>query len=82
VQQWTPPVSDFVHVALTVQVGGSTVGAAIQEATGVSKARLGELYKQLGDIGDVAAACKRTQVRLGLPLSAIPYRERWRPVPS
>ena len=49
-------------LALLLQVGGSTVAAAITEATGVSRARIREMYQQLGDLGDVAAKCKLTQV--------------------
>ena len=34
--------------------------------TGVSRARLREVYKQLGDLGDVAQACRSRQVSLQL----------------
>ena len=43
------------------QVGGSTVAAAISEATGVTRTRLRSLYNEMGDLGDVAQACKQTQ---------------------
>lgn len=35
-------------------VGGATVFAALEGATGVTRNRLRELYRQHGDIGDVA----------------------------
>ena len=44
-------------------MGGSTVSAAITEATGASRAKLREMHNALGDLGDVAQACRRTQVR-------------------
>ena len=49
-----------------LSLGGSAVAAALAEATGASKARLSELYRQSGDLGDVAAALKAKQ-RLLLP---------------
>ena len=49
-------------------LGTSTVSAAIAEATGVSKARLSELYKDMGDLGDVAQSCRRTQGLLVAPV--------------
>ena len=50
-----------------LSVGGSTVAAAISEATGVTRSRLRELYNVMGDLGDVAATCKRTQSTLARP---------------
>ena len=46
---------------LAVQIGGSTVAGAITEATGVSRAKLHSLYNKLGDLGDVAQACRHNQ---------------------
>ena len=48
---------------LELNVGGSTVAAAIVEATGAQRSRLREMYKDHGDLGDVAQACRHTQVR-------------------
>jgi DNA ligase-1 len=50
-----------------LNVGGSTVSKAIVAASGVSESRLSQLYQQLGDVGDVAQACKRTQAMLHRP---------------
>ena len=47
---------------LELNVGGSTVAAAIVEATGAQRSRLREMYKDHGDLGDVAQACRHTQV--------------------
>jgi DNA ligase-1 len=56
---------DFESVDMSI--GGSTVGAAIAEATGTSKAQMRELYNSLGDLGDVALACKQRQATLMAP---------------
>eukprot|EP00803_Ostreobium_quekettii_P008788 evm.model.scf_1474EXC.2 EVM.evm.TU.scf_1474EXC.2 scf_1474EXC:16266-31624(-) len=55
------------HVGGELNVGGSTVAATITEATGVSRSRMSELYKQLGDFGDVAQVCRRNQSTLVQP---------------
>ena len=49
-----------------MQIGGSTVAGAITEATGVSRAKLHTLYNKLGDLGDVAQACRHNQARPAL----------------
>ena len=53
---------------LELNVGGSTVAAAIVEATGAQRSRLREMYKDHGDLGDVAQACRHTQALSALPL--------------
>lgn len=45
-----------------LHVGGSTVAAAITEATGVSRGQLSRLHDTLGDLGDVAEKCRVKQV--------------------
>ena len=50
------------HEGIDLGVGGATVSAAIEEATGTTRSRMRALYKQLGDLGDVAQACRRNQV--------------------
>lgn len=55
------------HEGVELNVGGSTVAAALSEATGVSRARLREMYSQYGDLGDLAAACRRNQTTLRQP---------------
>ncbi|DBB01067.1 hypothetical protein WJX77_004280 [Trebouxia sp. C0004] len=56
---------DYENVELSV--GGSTVAAAVVEATGTSRAKLREMYNELGDMGDVAQACRHTQTMLHRP---------------
>lgn len=53
---------------MELSIGGSTVAAAVSEATGVTRAKLREMYNELGDLGDVAAKCKHTQATLARPL--------------
>jgi len=48
-------------------VGGSAVAAALAEATGSSRAAVGELYRRLGDLGDAAAQLKGGQRQLVAP---------------
>eukprot|EP00899_Mesostigma_viride_P009391 jgi/Mesvir1/18453/Mv14307-RA.1 len=50
---------DFMNVQLSI--GGALVAAAVSEVTGVPRARLRSLYAELGDLGDVAYACKGRQ---------------------
>ncbi|KAH7616567.1 putative DNA ligase 6 [Nannochloris sp. 'desiccata'] len=53
---------------MELSLGGSTVAAAVSEATGVTRNKLREMYNELGDLGDVAAKCKHTQATLARPL--------------
>lgn len=52
------------HEGTELNVGGSIISTAIREATGVSRQKLHALYNELGDPGDVAEACRHTQVPL------------------
>lgn len=38
------------------------MGGAITEATGVTRAKLRDMFNRLGDLGDVAQACRHKQV--------------------
>ena len=40
------------------------MAGAISEATGVTRAKLHSLYNKLGDLGDVAQACRHNQACL------------------
>jgi ATP-dependent DNA ligase len=55
------------HAGLELGVGCATAAAALAEATGVSRGALREMLARLGDLGDVAAACKRGQATLARP---------------
>lgn len=50
---------------LELRVGGSVISTAICEATGIARAKLRDMYNQLGDIGDVAQVRVGTLLRLG-----------------
>lgn len=50
-----------------LNIGGSLVASAIEEACGTSTARIKELYNTLGDLGDVAQECRQTQPPLFPP---------------
>ena len=56
---------DYMNVELSI--GGSTVAAAISEATGVTRSRMSELYKKEGDLGNIAHLCKQNQRTLVSP---------------
>ncbi|GLJ09471.1 hypothetical protein SUGI_0110240 [Cryptomeria japonica] len=56
---------DYENVDLNI--GGSTVIAAIEDAFGTPKSRLKEMYNNMGDLGDVAQACRQTQSMLSVP---------------
>ena len=48
-----------MHAQTELNVGGATVSGALQAATGASAARLKQLYREHGDLGDVAAVRRR-----------------------
>ncbi|MCO5599554.1 hypothetical protein L7F22_053660 [Adiantum nelumboides] len=50
-----------------LNIGGSTVSAAIIEATGSQKSKIKKMYNSMGDLGDVAQACRQTQSLLVAP---------------
>lgn len=52
------------YVGIELNIGGSTVSSAITDALGISRNGIRELYTSLGDLGDVAAHCKRKQATL------------------
>lgn len=56
---------DYENVDLNL--GGSTVLAAIEDSFGTQKSKLREMYNSKGDLGDVAQACRQTQSLLTIP---------------
>ncbi|KAL3527003.1 hypothetical protein ACH5RR_011659 [Cinchona calisaya] len=46
---------------MELNIGGSIVVAALEDACGTNKSKVRELYNSLGDLGDVAQLCRRTQ---------------------
>jgi len=55
------------HEGVELSVGELTVSRAVMEATGTSRDRMREIYRKLGDLGDVAQSCRRNQVTLSKP---------------
>ena len=48
-------IRQFVpHLGLELNVGGSTVSAALRDTTGVTKVKMREMYSKMGDLGNVA----------------------------
>ncbi|KAK1281112.1 DNA ligase 1 [Acorus gramineus] len=50
-----------------LNIGGSLVTAALEEACGTSRSKIREMYNRLGDLGDVAQECRQTQSLLAPP---------------
>lgn len=50
------------YEGMEMNVGGSVISGAVIEATGVTRQKLSSMYKELGDLGDVAQACRHNQV--------------------
>lgn len=57
------------HENTELNIGGSTVIAALEEACGTKRSKVRELYNSLGDLGDVAQLCRQTQSLLAPPVA-------------
>ena len=57
------------YEGMEMNVGGSVISGAVIEATGVTRQKLSSMYKELGDLGDVAQACRHNQVQMQLRAS-------------
>ncbi|XP_062107460.1 DNA ligase 6-like isoform X2 [Humulus lupulus] len=55
------------HENKELNIGGGLVTSALEEACGTSRSKLREMYNDLGDLGDVAQACRQTQTLLAPP---------------
>ncbi|KAM0032417.1 putative DNA ligase (ATP) [Helianthus debilis subsp. tardiflorus] len=55
------------HENMELNIGGSVVTAAIEEACGTNRSKIRDLYNSLGDLGDVAQLCRQTQKLLAPP---------------
>ncbi|GBG30696.1 DNA ligase 1 [Hondaea fermentalgiana] len=49
------------YEGIELSVGGSIVSDAVRKATGTTSAEMSKLYKETGDLGDVAFMCKTSQ---------------------
>ncbi|GAV87473.1 DNA_ligase_A_M domain-containing protein/DNA_ligase_A_N domain-containing protein/DNA_ligase_A_C domain-containing protein/DRMBL domain-containing protein/Lactamase_B_2 domain-containing protein [Cephalotus follicularis] len=55
------------HENMELNIGGSLVASAIEEACGTSRSKIREMYNSFGDLGDVAQQCRQTQKLLAPP---------------
>lgn len=62
------------HENMELNIGGSLVASALEEACGTNRAKIREMHNILGDLGDVAQECRQTQSLL-LPPSPLLIRD-------
>ncbi|CAA0839643.1 DNA LIGASE 6 [Striga hermonthica] len=62
------------HENVELNIGGSIVEAALEEACGTNRSKIRNLYSRLGDLGDVALLCRQSQSLLAPP-AALTIRE-------
>ncbi|RWR93909.1 DNA repair metallo-beta-lactamase [Cinnamomum micranthum f. kanehirae] len=55
------------HENMELNIGGSLVSSALEEACGTNRSKIREMYNNIGDLGDVAQACRQTQSLLAPP---------------
>ncbi|MQL69823.1 hypothetical protein Taro_002099 [Colocasia esculenta] len=55
------------HENMELNIGGGLVTAALEQACGVKRSKIREMYNDIGDLGDVAQICRQTQSLLSLP---------------
>lgn len=55
------------HENMELNIGGSIVTSAMEEACGTSRSKIRAMYNSLGDLGDVAQVCRQTQSFLAPP---------------
>ncbi|VVA94247.1 unnamed protein product [Arabis nemorensis] len=49
------------HENIELNIGGSLISSALEEACGISRYTMREMYNSMGDLGDVAQLCRQTQ---------------------
>ncbi|GER35611.1 DNA ligase [Striga asiatica] len=62
------------HENVELNIGGSIIEAALEEACGANRSKIRNLYNTLGDLGDVALHCRQRQSLLAPP-TALTIRE-------
>lgn len=55
------------HENKELNIGGSLVTAALEEACGTNRLKIREMFNKFGDLGDVAQECRQTQRLLAPP---------------
>ncbi|XP_039054171.1 DNA ligase 6-like isoform X2 [Hibiscus syriacus] len=59
------------HENIELNIGGSLVTSALEEACGTNRSKIRDMYNDMGDLGDVAQACRKTQTLLATPPSLL-----------
>ncbi|XVF20689.1 hypothetical protein REPUB_Repub12eG0023700 [Reevesia pubescens] len=62
------------HENIELNIGGSLVTSALEEACGTKRSKIRDMYNEMGDLGDVAQACWQTQTLLA-PSPALLIRD-------
>ncbi|XP_044468176.1 DNA ligase 6 isoform X2 [Mangifera indica] len=52
------------HENIELNIGGSLVTSALEEACRTNRSKIRDMYNRLGDLGDVAQECRQTQTLL------------------
>uniref|UniRef100_A0A1J3IAR9 DNA ligase n=1 Tax=Noccaea caerulescens TaxID=107243 RepID=A0A1J3IAR9_NOCCA len=55
------------HENIELNIGGSLISSALEEACGIKRSTMREMYNRIGDLGDVAQLCRQTQKLLVPP---------------
>ncbi|KAJ6766599.1 DNA LIGASE [Salix purpurea] len=55
------------HENVELNIGGTLVTSALEEACGTNRSKIREMYSSMGDLGDVAQVCRQTQTLLAPP---------------
>ncbi|KAK8694450.1 hypothetical protein V6N13_072002 [Hibiscus sabdariffa] len=55
------------HENIELNIGGSLVTSALEEACGTNRSKIRDMYNDMGDLGDVAQTCRQTQTLLATP---------------
>lgn len=55
------------HENVELNIGGTLVTSALEEACGTNRSKIREMYNSMGDLGDVAQVCRQTQTLLAPP---------------
>ncbi|KAG6777436.1 hypothetical protein POTOM_017257 [Populus tomentosa] len=55
------------HENVELNIGGTLVTSALEEACGTNRSKIREMYNSMGDLGDVAQVCRQTQTLLVPP---------------
>ncbi|EOA33487.1 hypothetical protein CARUB_v10019664mg [Capsella rubella] len=55
------------HENIELNIGGSLISSALEEACGINRSTVRDMYNSMGDLGDVAQLCRKTQKLLVPP---------------